>query len=226
MSRVVTADGEIWILKAGGTAREGEVVAALAAHQPLVPAFFGETVQGLLFSELPGQNLAEVFAQPSRHHARLAHALGEALRQLHAWEPPLEKPTTSWREEALARVRATAQAHAGERIHYDFSPFAGHKYGEVAAWVEAESAKTPRALAFCHGDACLPNFLTDGGTITGIVDWGDGGWADPRFDLATALWSLRRNGAPECQDDFLAGYGWMGGTESLALFEALYTLWE
>ena len=226
VSRVVTASGETLILKAGAAAREGEIVIALAAHQPFVPEFFGETAQGLFFSELPGRNLAEAFEQSSKHHARLAYALGEALHRIHTWEPPIEKPVTQWRDEALARVKATALAHSGEPIKYDYSPFVGQDHAALAAWVDVESAKTPHQLAFCHGDACLPNFMTDGGTITGVVDWGDGGWADPRFDLATTLWSLRRNGADDCQEHFLQGYGWEGGVASLALFEAFYTLWE
>lgn len=226
VSRVVTASGQTLILKAGAATREGEIVAALAAHQPFVPTFFGENAQGLFFSELPGINLAQVLEQSPAQCQRLSHALGEALRRIHSWEPPIEKPLTHWRDEALARVQATARVHCGEPIKYDYSPFAGQEHSALVTWVEAESAKTPAQLAFCHGDACLPNFLTDGGTITGVVDWGDGGWADPRFDLATTLWSLRRNGAQDCQEHFLQGYGWEGGAASLALFEAFYTLWN
>ena len=224
VSRVVTARGETLIQKAGGTAREGKIVAALAVHQPFVPAFVGATTQGLYFSELPGSNLAEVFEQKPEHREKLARALGAALRSIHGWEPPLEKPEIDWLEDARSRVQSSAEKYTNKPISYPHSPFVGQSYTEVAAWVER--THTESQLAFCHGDACLPNFLTDGGTITGVVDWGDGGWADPRFDLATTLWSLRRNGAPDCQEHFLRGYGWVGGVASLRLYEAFYTLWE
>jgi aminoglycoside phosphotransferase len=136
----------------------------------------------------------------------------------------LEKPEGGWLEAARARVQAGVQSHTDKIITYPHSPFVGQRYTEVTAWVE--NTHTEPRLAFCHGDACVPNFMTDGGTITGVVDWGDGGWADPRFDLATTLWSLRRNGASGYQESFLAGYGWEGGVASLRLFEAFYTLWE
>lgn len=219
------------IRKSGGTPCEGDVVAALARYQPFVPAFLGQDDAGLYFSELPGRNLAQAFADSPELRLPLARALGYAVRQIHTWEPPLQKPENDWHEEALARVRATARKYANERIDQAYSPFSGTSYLSLATWVEAQYAQTPSQRAFCHGDTCLPNFLTDGTSITGAVDWGEAGWADPRFDLATTLWSLRRNspGDPATTQyiaAFLKGYGWEGNEESLALFEAIYTLWE
>ena len=78
---------------------------------------------------------------------------------------------------------------------------------------------------FSHGDWCLPNVLTDGEEITGIVDWGDGGWRDPCVDLGTGLWTLRYNlggKQPLVEAGFLGGYGWPDGTEPLEEFVALY----
>ena len=78
---------------------------------------------------------------------------------------------------------------------------------------------------FSHGDWCLPNVLTDGEKITGIVDWADGGWRDPRFDLGTGLWTLRynldgKNLAAEAA--FRGGYGWPDGAETLEPFVEIY----
>ncbi|WP_309707507.1 phosphotransferase [Armatimonas sp.] len=232
VSRVVTQGGRQVIQKLGATSREGEIVSALAAYQPLAPAFLGEDASGALyFSELPGINLAEAFEQTPERRTALAEAFGRALRNIHAWEPPIPKPETLWRDDALSRIQATAEKRFWESIELSYTPFAGERYTEVADWVERESPTVPSQLAFCHGDACLPNFMIEAGTITGIVDWGEGGWADPRYDLATALWSLRRNSngdpkTPRYQDAFLRGYGWEGGVESLRLFEAFYTLWN
>ena len=91
----------------------------------------------------------------------------------------------------------------------------------------------PLPDVFSHGDWCLPNVLTDGETVTGIVDWADGGWRDPRVDLGTGLWTLRYNlltlsDSPDpeicavAERAFLDGYGWKGGVEPLEPFVALY----
>jgi aminoglycoside phosphotransferase len=51
----------------------------------------------------------------------------------------------------------------------------------------------PDVESFTHGDACLPNFLTDGERVTGIVDLGRGGVAHPAQDWTLALRSMRDN---------------------------------
>jgi len=51
----------------------------------------------------------------------------------------------------------------------------------------------PDVFCFTHGDACLPNFLTDGERLTGIVDLGRAGVAHPAQDWALALRSMRDN---------------------------------
>ncbi|WP_394794596.1 phosphotransferase [Armatimonas sp.] len=228
--RVVTESGRQLIQKLGATSREGEIVSALTAYQPFVPEFLGEDASGAFyFSELPGINLAEAFEQTPERRTALSEAFGKALKMIHTWEPPLPQPKLLWRDEALARVRATAAQHPWGSIALSYTPFAGESYAEVADWIEHESPSIAPQLSFCHGDACLPNFMVEAGTITGVVDWGDGGWADPRYDLATALWSLRRNSngdpkTPRYQEAFLRGYGWHGGVAGLKFFEALYTL--
>lgn len=51
----------------------------------------------------------------------------------------------------------------------------------------------PDVACFTHGDACLPNFLTDGERLAGIVDLGRAGVAHPAQDWALALRSMRDN---------------------------------
>lgn len=51
----------------------------------------------------------------------------------------------------------------------------------------------PDVACFTHGDACLPNFLSDGDCLTGIVDVGRAGVAHPAQDWALALRSMRDN---------------------------------
>ncbi len=44
-----------------------------------------------------------------------------------------------------------------------------------------------------HGDFCLPNLLTDGKRLTGMIDVGDCGIADRYKDLALGWRSLKHN---------------------------------
>jgi len=55
----------------------------------------------------------------------------------------------------------------------------------------------PDLICFTHGDACLPNFLTHAGQLTGIVDLGRAGVAHPAQDWALALRSIRDNFGPD-----------------------------
>ncbi len=79
---------------------------------------------------------------------------------------------------------------------------------------------------FCHGDYCLPNVLVDpGGRAVGAIDWSDGGYADRRWDLATACWTIMFNlHSRDYIQPFYEGYGYAGPPEDLDLFEALYAL--
>jgi aminoglycoside phosphotransferase len=58
-----------------------------------------------------------------------------------------------------------------------------------------------------HGDACLPNLLTDGARITGYVDLAECGLGSPQDDLAAAVWSLDFNLGPGHGLRFLHAYG-------------------
>src|SRR6185503_7222399 len=63
---------------------------------------------------------------------------------------------------------------------------------------ELQSLPPPPALTcFTHGDACLPNFLTQDGLLTGIVDLGRAGVTHPAQDWALALRSMRDNFGPD-----------------------------
>lgn len=48
-------------------------------------------------------------------------------------------------------------------------------------------------LVFSHGDFCLPNVFVSGRTVTGFLDWGNGGIADRWQDIALCVRSLRHN---------------------------------
>jgi aminoglycoside phosphotransferase len=69
----------------------------------------------------------------------------------------------------------------------------------------------------------VPNVLVQQNTITGIIDWSNGGYKD------AGLWTLRRNAGndsalPRYLEDFLSGYGFAGNVADLRFFEVLYAL--
>jgi aminoglycoside phosphotransferase len=71
-----------------------------------------------------------------------------------------------------------------------------------------------RDLTVCHGDACLPNFLTDPdtGEVTGMVDVHRLGVADRHLDLALATRSMSNAAlnpgyGAEATQALLAAYG-------------------
>jgi streptomycin 3"-kinase len=54
----------------------------------------------------------------------------------------------------------------------------------LRAELETRLAQEPADLVVCHGDPCLPNFMVDGDTCTGVIDLGRVGIADRHADLA------------------------------------------
>ena len=64
--------------------------------------------------------------------------------------------------------------------------------GEMLAEL-ASLAALPARPCFTHGDACPPNFLSQDGRLSGIVDWGRAGVTHPGQDWALALRSMRSN---------------------------------
>ena len=69
------------------------------------------------------------------------------------------------------------------------------------------SESLPPQVIVTRGDACLPNFLYQGGGLSGYVDVGDMTIGEPEVDLAAAVWSLQYNLGPGYGLNFLREYG-------------------
>jgi aminoglycoside phosphotransferase (APT) family kinase protein len=67
----------------------------------------------------------------------------------------------------------------------------------------AEGLKPTSAAALVHGDLHIRHLLVDGGSVSGVIDWGDLCFADPAVDLML-LWLLL---SPEGRRRFIAVYG-------------------
>lgn len=225
-----------FVLKRGRGARqaaelaaEQRVLHALRTYRPFVPeplAFVMEGEDGLsLLRAIDGTNLVEAVrdADTAGRHALVA-VYAWALRRVHGWAPQLPRPL-DWLDRALAR--AGRRVSRGDLTTPIALPgrFEGAEPEALIAWLRRIQPAIRGDLVFCHQDACMPNVLVGDGRATGVVDWAKGAYADRRFDLATACWSIGFNLGDEAyQQTFLRAYGYGGDIEGLRPFEALYAL--
>jgi kanamycin kinase len=231
---LLRAERGLFTLKAGRTTalkaelhQESLVLRALQNHAPFVPqplACLEE--EGLfLFTCVPGDNLVVRLERAGRAE-RLAYAtrLGQTLRGLHTWRPPLPK-VRDWSAPLLALLdRKQAAGELPETIE-EGRLLAGQSTRAVLDGLKRWRQSLPPALAFTHGDFCLPNVLAEGDRITGVIDWSLGGYGDYRMDLAAGSWSIRFNLGDEAYvKRFLDAYGYTESPQSLAWFEALWGL--
>jgi aminoglycoside 3'-phosphotransferase II len=155
-----------------------------------VPEVLGLEGGVLSMSALPGVNLTEAPVDSA------VAVMAEALDRIHA----------------VPTERCPFQAHWATRLHQaelrvkggvvDESDFDAENLGRTAADILAELqslAPLPPLTRFTHGDACLPNFLTHGGVLTGVVDLGRAGVGHPAQDWALALRSMRDNFGSEAE---------------------------
>jgi aminoglycoside phosphotransferase (APT) family kinase protein len=68
---------------------------------------------------------------------------------------------------------------------------------------EAEGLPPPEPPVLVHGDLHFRHLLVDGGTASGVIDWGDVCRSDPAIDLPL-LWSFV---PPDGRDAVLDAYG-------------------
>lgn len=66
-----------------------------------------------------------------------------------------------------------------------------------------------------HGDACMPNFIFFGDSLSGYIDLGDVAVDKPEIDFAAAIWSLQYNLGKGYGLKFLENYGVENATEEL-----------
>jgi aminoglycoside 3'-phosphotransferase-2 len=206
--RVTRADGSRWIEKSALTTDisvEAAVMTWCAGHLPVAQVLAVEA--GVLsMSILPGINLAEA---PS---ALAVVLTAEAVRLVHGVPADGCPFMADW---ATRLGEAESRVQRGLVNERDFDEA---NLGRTALDVLAELKSlppVPRVSCFTHGDACLPNFLTHDGQLTGIVDLGRAGVAHPAQDWALALRSMRENFGsqaetalrtqlpPHCEDEAL-----------------------
>lgn len=156
----------------------------------LTTALTGRTAEQL-FDEQPGERLA------------LAHLLGRFLRQLHAL------PTGDCPFDARLPLRMAAARRNMDAGLVDEEDFDPEREGWTAEQVwKGLQANLPLPLqeVVTHGDFSLGNVLVEDGQVSGCIDVGRLGVADPYQDLAV-LWNCLRGCGPELADALWNGYG-------------------
>lgn len=109
---------------------------------------------------------------------------------------------------------------AARRVVVEFLPVALQRtppkqiLGEIKAELSHRLAQERDQLVVCHGDLCLPNILVDRttGQVTGLIDLGRFGIADPYADIALLLATARETwsddtAARRADEEFAEIYG-------------------
>jgi aminoglycoside phosphotransferase len=209
--------------------REARVLAALRDRRPFVAGLLAHTERDgerfFLFTYLPGEDMVHALQRgglEERH--QLIVEFGRTLRRIHSWQPDLPRPH-DWLGNALERATRNVSAGVIPNPIAADSAYDGQDARRLLARLSAGRAGLENDIVFCHGDYCLPNVLVEAGRAVGVIDWPDGGYADRRYDLATALWTIGFNlHSREYVRPFLDGYGYGGLVAGLEFFEALYVL--
>jgi aminoglycoside phosphotransferase len=163
------------------------------------------TVPGVPISDLSGPD-----ASPA------AESLGRFLARLHA-TPRESCPFERWLAVTVPIARVRAEEGLVDEDDFDTAREDRSTQDLIAELLD----RRPRAeelemadLVVCHGDACLPNFLVDPGSleVTGMVDVHRLGVADRHLDLAlatrsTADTTLNPAFGGEAADALVAAYG-------------------
>ena len=182
--RVQRADRDSCIEKrapASEITAEAAVLTWLADRLP-VPGVIQQGEGILIMSELPGLNLTDVAPQTA------VNVIGEALRRIHAL-PVDNCPLLAHWSLRLDEAEQRMENGLVDETDFDEENLARQPADMLA---ELQSLPPlPDLACFTHGDACLPNFLSHDGRLSGIVDWSRAGVTHPAQDWALALRSMR-----------------------------------
>jgi aminoglycoside phosphotransferase len=209
---------------------ECSILTALRQYTPFIAQPLGDAQgdQGhaFLFTCIEGEPLHVVLSRSDVdecHH--LIKQYAQALHRVHSWTPDLPQPA-DWLTQTLQWVGANIQARPRDAcVAGTNSRFDGRDARLLLAELQAQRPRLSNDLTFCHGDYCLPNVIIRRAQVLGVIDWSLGGYADRRFDLATALFSMRLIWpSPDCLSTFLQAYGYSESLQTLDFFEALHAL--
>ena len=221
-------DNSVWVLEeryafrfprraawVSGLEREIAALPHLAPRLPLAvprPVFVGEPSDGYPWPFFGAELIPGIEAGVAAldDEARLAIGLELAgfLRALHGLELDIELPQDpNGREDMPKRIGlAREELQALAELGLWRAPAAVERL-----FGQAEHLPPPEVSAVTHGDLHFRHLLVEGGTASGVIDWGDLCRADPAIDLPL-YWSLV---PPAGRAAFLDAYGEVTETQLL-----------
>jgi aminoglycoside phosphotransferase (APT) family kinase protein len=159
--------------------REIAALAAVAAHDGLVPGVLGRTTigdrPGILLERVGGPDLLTLSESRPWLMRRAARVLADVQLRLHAVTAPPALPDL--RSELAYRITSAANLPS-----------------DLASWALSTLDALPDGDRLCHGDLHLGNLL-GGLDAPMVIDWGAAARGDPIADVANT-WLLHRMGQP------------------------------
>ena len=191
----VYPDHVLKIRPAGGPdTADTEILRWLRGRLP-VPAVAAHVIRDgtdwLLMTRIGGRMLCDpaVMDRP----ALLMDCIAEALYMLWSADTagcPFDRTLEGELDAAERAIRAGTYDPSGCDPE-TFGPGGFRDPMALLDWLRGNMPPGERTLT--HGDFCLPNVLTDGRGVSGMIDLGGCGIADPWRDLAMGWWSLKHN---------------------------------
>jgi aminoglycoside phosphotransferase (APT) family kinase protein len=210
-------------------AREIAILPMLGPHLPLAisaPHFAGEATGAYPwpfagYRSFPGKPVsARRFDDAA--YLRLGAELGTFLRALHSIDPA-PAIAAGLAEDAIGRLDHTQRM---SKLDGRFAALsAAGLVGETAPLLEFLHEIAPQGprrerLCIVHGDLYAKHvFVNDGGSVCGVIDWGDIHFGDPAIDVSVAFELL----PPQARSAFAQAYGSIDQrTRELAQYRAIY----
>ena len=161
-----------------------------------------EEASWLLTEAVPGQSAEDLLDDPRTRSSTIS-ALAAFLHSFHAL-PAAECPFEAGHE--LRMIDARRNIDAGRVDESDFDD--NHRgWSAERIWKSLQQAlPLPFQRVVTHGDFSTANIFLEAGEVTGCIDVGRAGVADPYQDLAI-LWNNLGDQGPEAQAELLASYG-------------------
>ena len=114
--------------------------------------------------------------------------LATTLRSIHR----VEVEGCTFRDLFVSELsEAEERLHRGAVDQAEFENATGMTPAKAIDWLH--TVDPAGADVFTHGDYCMPNVLIEDGEVSGIVDWGLAGVANPHRDFMSFEVTLRRN---------------------------------
>lgn len=160
----------------------------------------------LLMSRLPGRMLCDpVYLRTPERACRLYAQAIHMLQTISVEECPFRNCLS----DKLRRAQERIQRHEIDLNLVNPQFICKESRPDLdGIWRWLDQHRPEETLVFTHGDCCMPNIFCEGDEISGFLDFGHGGIADPWQDIALAIRSLAYNlGSDQYTPVFLDALG-------------------